>query len=221
MKWRVISDKWQEDVDKRALLPTCHLPLATAGEAGFTLVEMIVSIALFSVVMLVAVGALLSLTAANKKAQALQSVMNNLNISLDSMVRNVRMGIGYRCAVGDFSKDDIRDCTTGGSVVTFTCNDETPACAKSTSKRWGYTLGCGTTANAICKSVNAGGTPTWAPITAPEVTIQNMTFYVVGTSRSDSIEPKVIMVVKGQAGAGKSQTTFHIQATAVQRELDL
>src|SRR3989338_2524865 len=50
---------------------------------GFTLVELIVSIGLFAIVMLISVGALLALTGANRKAQALQSVMNNLNVALD------------------------------------------------------------------------------------------------------------------------------------------
>src|SRR3989344_8697452 len=58
---------------------------ATSSLRGFTLVEMIVAIALFSIVMVVSVGALLALVTANRKAQALQSVMNNLNIALDGM----------------------------------------------------------------------------------------------------------------------------------------
>src|SRR3989338_5238251 len=67
---------------------------------GFTLVEMIVAIGLFSVVMVVCVGALLSLVNANRKAQALQSVMNNLNIALDGMARSVRMGNTYDGSTG-------------------------------------------------------------------------------------------------------------------------
>lgn len=188
---------------------------------GFTLVEMIVSIALFAVVMMVAVGALLSLTSANKKAQALQSVMNNLNISLDSMVRNVRMGAFYYCVGGTSTGTNTANCPNGETQLDFTCNPDTPSCAV-TSGRWAYKFGCGTTVDAICKSTNAGDpTPSWAPITAPEVKIQDMTFYVVGTTRSDTVQPKVIMVIKGEAGTGKALTAFHIQATAVQRELDL
>src|SRR5882672_10508798 len=62
---------------------------------GFTLVEMIVAVALFAIVMLVCVGALLALVGANKKVHALQSVMNNLNVTLDGMVRQIRMGSNY------------------------------------------------------------------------------------------------------------------------------
>ena len=63
-------------------------------ERGFSLVEMIVAVTLFAVVMLVSVGALLSLVNATRKARALESVMNNLNVTLDSMVRSLRMGMG-------------------------------------------------------------------------------------------------------------------------------
>ena len=197
---------------------------------GFTLIEMIVSIALFSVVMMVAVGALLSLTGANKKAQALQSVMNNLNISVDSMVRNIRMGRNYHCGAGNFVGDGSDDCATGDTQILFTCNPDTPSCAK-TKHRWGYKLGTGApnspcSAGHLCKSIDAEKVaPTWAEITADEVTIEDVTFYVVGTapgeSGNDMVQPKVIMVIKGEAGTGKAKTTFHIQATAVQRELDL
>ena len=67
---------------------------------GFTLVEMIVSVALFGIVMLVAVGALLSVVAANRQSQAIKTVINNLNFALESMSRNILTGSNYRCPSG-------------------------------------------------------------------------------------------------------------------------
>ena len=89
------SERARSDVN---LLPSAggrqsnRLKRRLAADSGFTLVEMIVAVALFAVVMLISVAALLALVDANRKAQALQSVMNNLNIALDGMVRSVRMG---------------------------------------------------------------------------------------------------------------------------------
>ena len=50
-----------------------------------------------------------------------------------------------------------------------------------------------------------------------------MKFYVIGTTRGDTVQPKVVIEVKGTAGAKtvKTTTSFSIQATAVQRILDL
>ncbi|MCB9815387.1 type II secretion system protein [Candidatus Nomurabacteria bacterium] len=66
-------------------------------QQGFTLIEMIVSLAVFSVVVTIAVGALLSLIATNLQLQAEQSVMTNLSFALDSMTREIRTGTNYYC----------------------------------------------------------------------------------------------------------------------------
>ncbi len=64
---------------------------------GFTLIEMIVSLAIFSIVAVVALGALTKIISANKKAQALQAAFTNLNFALESMSRELRVGANYRC----------------------------------------------------------------------------------------------------------------------------
>jgi prepilin-type N-terminal cleavage/methylation domain-containing protein len=188
---------------------------------GFTLVEMIVSVALFSIVMVVAVGALLSLTGANKKAQAIQSVMNNLNITLDGMVRNIRMGSDFRCGMGAYQGGGQGNCGDGDTIFTFTCNPDTATCGDN--ERWTYMFDADD--NTICKAINSGSCE---QIVAPEVTIEDMKFYVVGTAKgndptSDREQPKVVIVIKGTAGGQnvKTRSPFHIQATAVQRELDI
>lgn len=66
-------------------------------QSGFTLVEMIVSLAVFSVVITISVGALLVLIASNQQLQNEQSVMTNLSFALDSMTREMRTGTNYYC----------------------------------------------------------------------------------------------------------------------------
>ena len=52
-------------------------------KGGFSLIEIMVSLAIFSIVVLVATGALLSILNANKKTQALKAVVNNFNFALN------------------------------------------------------------------------------------------------------------------------------------------
>lgn len=66
-------------------------------QSGFTLIEIIVSLGVFSTVVTIAVGALLVLVAANQQLQSEQSVMTNLSFALDSMTREIRTGTAYNC----------------------------------------------------------------------------------------------------------------------------
>lgn len=188
---------------------------------GFTLVEMIVAVGLFAVVMLVSISALMALVEANRKAQALQSVMNNLNVAVDGMVRSIREGHAYYCN-GAPAGDATNDCAENGandmSFIPFTTGVTDPP-------RWRYWFA--EDANGIGRlyksedGTEAGG----LPITSPEVTIQSVTFYVIGTGKTGAmatVQPKVTIVIKGVAGQKvTTRSTFHVQATAVQRLLDI
>lgn len=178
---------------------------------------MIVSVALFAVIMLVAMGALLSLVEANRKSRVLESVMNNLNISLDSMVRAARMGSNYVCndesIPANYSTNGA-DCSTGATMLSFTPYGEDSSVQ---NLRAVYFFQGGR----LYRSLN--GNSSSIPITAPEVEIEDVKFYAIGTRPGDTVQPKVVIVIKGSAGAQNtsSRTTFYIQATAVQRVLDI
>ena len=198
---------------------------------------MMVSVALFAIVMLIAGATLLSLVYANRKAQALQSVVNNLNVSLDAMVRNIREGSNYRCGVDEeplTGNCDGNDTPLGGTILYFTPFGKTAddnaqddiayALCTGVDNAWAPVTGqpqAGTD-YALCENEYGAG---WVPITSPQVQIQSMTFYVTGTtpaSKGGTQQPKVIFVIKGQAGTqANTVSTFDIQATAVQRELNL
>jgi prepilin-type N-terminal cleavage/methylation domain-containing protein len=186
------------------------------SEKGFSLVEMMVSVSLFAVIMLVAVGALLSLVDANRKARTLESVMNNLNISLDSMVRSARMGTFYVCNATSPSvsyESAGADCPLGEDLFSFAPYGSD---ASQYNERAVYFIQNGR----IYRSLNGGSNS--IPITAPEISIEDLTFYVIGTQPGNITQPKVVVVVKGSAGNdAKTRTTFYIQATAVQRALDI
>ncbi|MBI5003947.1 type II secretion system protein [Candidatus Kaiserbacteria bacterium] len=191
------------------------------GTGGFTVIEMMVSVALFAVVMVVSAGALLSLASANRKAQALQSVMNNLNTTLDSMVRAMREGYTYDCepAVAGVVPGKVHDCMNGDTQIAF--EPRGGNAATQDQHAYAFIAPNGAQAGYIQRSEDGG--VTWSRVTAPEISIVDMKFYVIGTTPGDTVQPKIVIEVKGVAGGGQSKitSTFHIQATAVQRILDI
>ncbi len=67
------------------------------NKKGFTLIEMLVAVALFALVMLISTATIFSIIGGNKKAQAINAVSNNLNFAIESMVRDIKTGYGYSC----------------------------------------------------------------------------------------------------------------------------
>lgn len=59
---------------------------------------MIVSIAIFTVVAVIAIGALLKIVDANRKSQTLETSIDNIDFALDAMTRELRTGSDYNCS---------------------------------------------------------------------------------------------------------------------------
>ncbi len=192
---------------------------------AFTLIEVLVSLALFSTVMLVGVGALLTVIDANAKAQATQSVMNNLNIAIDGMMRSVRMGSKYRCGV--LTAGDGLDCVNPSNRMSFITHE---------GNLQAYYLN----GTQIYRRACANGTSdcTDLPITAADIDITRFDIYIAGAERTysslpkDVVQPVAVFVIEGTAGSErlssslygkkkKIRTEFKLQTVATQRLLDL
>lgn len=188
----------------------------SSSKKGFSLIEIMVAVSLFAVVMTISVGSLLSLIEANRKAQALNSVINNLNFALENMSRNIRVGSTYYCSTSTSvpaNLDTTKDCSNGGVLFAFEGNKGDP---KDSTDQIVYRF----IGSRIEKSVDSGAT--FIAVTASEVTINEMKFYTVGSTRGDSSQPRVVMTIQGTAGiSSKSKTNFNLQTTVSQRILDL
>ena len=139
---------------------------------GFSLVEMLVSVALFSAVMLIGAGALLSLIDANRKAQSLNSVMNNLNFALESMSRNIRVGTTYHCETDNSipsNIDQTKDCPEGGKLLGF---EKTGGDRNDPDDQIVYRVN----EEQLEVSTQGGSPNSFIRMTAPEVVIENFLF---------------------------------------------
>lgn len=82
-------------------------------KSGFTLVEMIVSVALFTVVALIVSSVFVVVARSNRQAQALRVLADNMSFVLDTVSYNLKLGGKYRCgfleADGSCSKIIFKD----------------------------------------------------------------------------------------------------------------
>ncbi len=209
-------------------------------KGGFFLAELIVAVSIFGIVTTIAVGSLVLALDANRKTQSLKSVLNNLNIVMDSMTKTIATGTHYFCSIpadGDFDissplTNDCSDSVAGGiDAITLLSNydlDEDGEPNDFVTYRHvvngdkGY----------IARKIRSGETGNFGPeirMTAPGVDIDSLVFAVTGSTPasgsslgSDFIQPKVLITITGNAPAGprSDPTSFNVQTVVSQRVPD-
>lgn len=175
---------------------------------GYTLIEVIVALSIFGVVMAISGGSLISVLHANNEARATQIVMNNMNFVLEEMSRQIRLGSEHDCGnqnnPGSNTSSPDTDCSGGGYYIEFISSV-------------GDTIAYRINGTQIEKQVNAGP---FLALTAPEVTINSLKFFVRNTDPTDNEQPQIMIVVDGEATEGRQRSHFIVQTTLTQRLLD-
>ncbi|MBX4211122.1 hypothetical protein KW783_04100 [Candidatus Parcubacteria bacterium] len=182
---------------------------------GYLLVELIITVSLFIVVMTISMGALLTVTNANRKAQTLKTAMTNLNFALESISRTIRTGFNYHCGP-DGNINTPENCngtdTPAGQSLALTATDGTKVIykfAKDAADGHGY----------IQKSDDGG--KNYTDMTGSDINIEKLEFRVLGADSTDSLQPRIVITLKGFAGTKEnSDSEFHLQTTLSQRLLD-
>ena len=217
-------------------MTTTHPKLAVysrphqARESGFTLIEMMVALALFTIVITIAVGAFLSLIGQSSQLQGEQKVMTSLNFAMDNMTREIRTGIHYYCIadvadVGSSDEDDLlltRDCAGNGAGVGVNGMSFVEA---------GSSLSAGTSGGRIAYGFDSASSSIVRQIaknapqslTSSDVKITGVWFYVSGAdplTDGNLKQATVTIIIKAQDPDDTSRT-YTMETTVTQRQLDL
>jgi hypothetical protein len=167
-----------------------------------------VSLSIFTIVMLLSVGAITAVLDANSKNKNRKIAIDNLNFVVESMSRSIRFGTKYHCGGGDVTIP--ADCPLGSYIFSHISPE---------GQRIIYNVSGG----AIVKSVDYGS---YYNLTSPnEITIDTISYRVFGSasySSGDYLQPQVIINISGSVGSNiETRTTFNLQNTVSQRRLDI
>ena len=199
---------------------------------GFTLIEIIVSLGLFSVVAVIPVGAFLKVIDANKQSQALKTAVDNTDFLLESMTREMRVGSNYTCLTSSGnlqvgpnlsnSPETGQSCTAiafYSSVPDPNENPTTHPCAHTLIHA--YRLD---SSNSIDKAEQASCTDTigdntatpFIPVVSSDLKIQG--FNINLTSGTPNVQPKAFILLHGYAGTAVADSIyFTVQSTVSER----
>lgn len=88
---------------------------------GFTLIEVMVAISVFSIVVTIGIGSLITTNKAYQQSQVQRAVIDNTSFVLESMAREIRTGGQYTCGTNPAAANQASSCGTSGkfSFVNF------------------------------------------------------------------------------------------------------
>jgi type II secretory pathway pseudopilin PulG len=169
---------------------------------------MIVSVALFAIVITMVSAAYLNLIALDRNSRATSDTTNNISFAIDGMSRAIRTGTNYKCGG---SGTNCWPPASPSSTLTFT-NDQNIVVT--------YSLD---TVNHQIDECYDTTTCSAIPFTDPNVVVNTLSFYVRGVGVGDGVQPEVVIVANASVsvGQGRAPVNFNIQTLASERGVEL
>lgn len=187
---------------------------------------MLISVAIFTIVMTISVGTLLVGFDGVRKTRLSRNAIENVSITMESMAKKIREGGEYHCGVSPplNVNNDCNYQSADSNFLAFLSADEQ---TQFVFRRQEDSNGIGRVEIGECSGPPC--TPSYRAITAPEVDIKNLNFYVYDSDEKydgsdDAGQARVIITLTGFANVpGKEiyDTTFFLQTTVVRGLLDL
>ena len=176
---------------------------------GFSLVEMMVAITIFTIVIAMGMGALLSTITANRYSKAKSVTSGFVNIVLEQMFRDVSAGSEYHC--GDSgSLDEFEDCSSFDSEFYF---EYVSGDVDDEDDQYGYKYD--QVGKTILRTVDSGDS--YQRLLDETIIVETFDVMVVGDPTDDE-QPGVFLSMSGYVQAdSERQVRFEPQIMITQR----
>ncbi len=162
---------------------------------GFTLLELVVAVSIFSIVTTIAIGLVTSSLKGERRAVAAQNVQDNARFVFDYLSKEIRTANTFSL----ISSSDVKYTNYLGELIEIKLN--------------------GTNIDRI---VTSGSSSVTATLTTSGVSVSYLNFTLTGAGTSDNLQPKLtILATFNSSGLRpEQQTSIDMQTTISQRLLD-
>ena len=208
---------------------------------GFTILEMMISIGIFTILIVFGVGSLLNANLLHNKSQDMRDIMDNLSFIMEDMSRNIRTGYDYRCFFGtganqwDINEvqapdlEDPRSCPPGGTYVGHALAFEEArfGTESNVNDQWVYSIQYDSVDDSydIFKSIDGGDN--FVQMNLAEIQmLPSSGIVVIGAEApstgggGDEQQPWVTIRLAGVINYKSATTPFDLQTTVSQRLID-
>lgn len=206
------------------------------NQKGFTLVEAMIAVGIFTVVMTIGIGSIISVSSTQRKTQSMRAVTDNLSFLMEEMARSMRLGSYFFCSEDD--SPSILELVDAGVEATQNGVD-----CKSIVFEPFWDFQAGNIDNQVMYSIrddqDGNGTifkkdfdnPSFdssdlLAMTPKELNIdaEKSGFTVIGAGQETfgvPLQPRVTIVLIGTVKIGGVETEFNLQTTVSQRLLEV
>ena len=187
--------------------------------SGFTLIEVMIVVTLFSIIMIIGTGAILNSNNVYRKTEHLRTIIDNLHFVMEDMSRSIRTGEAYHCDSTATPLIAPRSCSSSAGSFSFLAVDDSQI-------TYGIgPSGCGQNCK-IYKNIQPAGGSQGPDLTMSvdgiEIDGTQSGFLVVGALADDDAQPRVLIRLSGKIINPKdgSAAPFDIQTSVSQRNID-
>lgn len=200
---------------------------------GYTIIETMISIAVFLIVLMIGMNSLLNASSVHQKSRDQRSVMDNLSFIMEEMSRNIRIGYNFRCVTGAFSPLDVSNdplsCFSGGRAIVFEYTTGTPFDPDLNDQhledQWVYKVEAGPSGADFNIYKSTDGGTSFSQLNPDEIKFDQVSgFYVTGAEtsiNSDFQQPLVTLILVGKITTKGVDTPFSLETTVSQRIIDV
>ena len=180
-------------------------------ELGFTLVELLVTMSVFSISIAAIVGLFASAMKVQLAVLQRQSILNNISYSLEYMSRALRMA--QKDLNGDCISKGYNFEVYGSSTIRFLNAHEEGRCEE-------FFLQNGQIMVEQSSDNSSSNLSSPEPLTSSKINVERLVFSLSGQSQEDNLQPRVTLSLVFRTKKGKSQE-IRTQTTISQRNLDV
>ena len=178
---------------------------------GFTLVEMMVSVAVFALIVTMGITSLVTIMKSNQYAEERKKVTDTLDYVLENLTRELRLGKNYYFAPQGNESGNAQDgwgVINGGSFIGFDSSDNR-----------GYMIYYLKEGEIVRKTYSRSGVFIEKLTNTSQVAIEEVHIRVMNTDKTDKKQPLVWLQITGHYPTANRE--FTVQTLVSQRELDV
>lgn len=182
---------------------------------GFTLVEALVAMSIFTIILLSTVDMMLIVIKAQDTTSRIQAITDNARASLELITKEMRTGIGYQmnhiCTPPSLPGEIHFESTSGKRVYYF--DPVTHAIYRA--------INIDITSPAQCFDALATGPQPFQPFTSPEVVVETFAFQLYGAAPGSSDGQPVVAITMKIKPSGALGAPVSVQTSVTRRVRDL